>query len=59
MDQTSLTRLVTDELARMPAWVRLDLSSKDERLRRRAEETLAAALTAALARSGAPVEESR
>ena len=45
----SLTELVTEVLGRAPEWVRGDLASKDGAVRRRAEETLAAMVAAALA----------
>jgi hypothetical protein len=44
-----LVQTVTDILGRAPEWVRGDLASKDEAVRRRAEETLAAMISAALA----------
>jgi hypothetical protein len=52
MRQPDLVRLVTDVLARMPQWVRDELSSKDPLVRARAEETLAASISAAVAASG-------
>ena len=43
-----LVELVSGVLSRAPEWVRSDLASKDDGIRRRAEETLAAMITAAL-----------
>lgn len=43
-----LVDMVNQVLGRAPEWVRLDLSSKEPLVRRRAEETLAAMITAAL-----------
>ena len=43
-----LVELVSGVLGRAPEWVRGDLASKDDGIRRRAEETLAAMITAAL-----------
>ena len=43
-----LTELVTEVLGRAPEWVRSELSAKDPAIRRRAEETLAAMIGAAL-----------
>lgn len=39
---------VAAALARTPEWIRLDISSKDARTRLRAEETLAALISAVL-----------
>jgi hypothetical protein len=48
-----LLQTVTDVLGRAPEWVRGDLASRDEAVRRRAEETLAAMISAALAKGEA------
>jgi hypothetical protein len=42
-----------------PTWIRTDLASRDEALRKRAEETLAAMITAALASGDSLEEEAR
>jgi len=39
-------------VARLPEWVRHDLTSKDQSVRTRAEETLAAMITSALNEAG-------
>lgn len=44
----ALTTLVLQVIERAPQWVRRDLESKDTALRGRAEETLAAMISAAL-----------
>ncbi|WP_181008480.1 hypothetical protein [Sphingomonas montanisoli] len=43
-----IERRLTEKLSQLPEWLRHDLSSKDETIRARAEETLAAILAAAL-----------
>jgi hypothetical protein len=44
-----LAGVIATVLGRAPEWVRGDLASRDEAVRRRAEETLAAMIAAALA----------
>ena len=51
-----LVELVAGVLGRAPEWVRGDLSSKDVSVRRRAEETLAAMISAALAEQTAAID---
>lgn len=41
-------RRLADKVSQLPEWLRHDLASKDENIRARAEETLAAILAAAL-----------
>lgn len=41
--------IITAAVERAPDWVRQDLTSKEDSVRRRAEETLAAMISAALA----------
>lgn len=53
-DTTAAT--ILSALERIPLWVRHDLASKDTGIRTRAEETLAAMLTHALANAGRPDE---
>lgn len=48
MNRIDITTLVTSVLARAPEWIRKDLAAKDPLSRARAEETLAALITAAL-----------
>lgn len=45
---TLLTSTILAVIERAPQWVRHDLESKDDSLRARAEETLAAMIAAAL-----------
>ncbi|WP_338043880.1 DUF6771 family protein [Novosphingobium resinovorum] len=45
---TLLTSTILAVIERAPQWVRHDLESKDDSLRARAEETLAAMISAAL-----------
>ncbi|MDP1027096.1 hypothetical protein Q5H91_07720 [Sphingomonas sp. KR1UV-12] len=49
MQSEALVDLVQKVLARAPEWVRSDLSARDPSIRQRAEETLAAMISAALA----------
>ena len=48
MPSTSLTEGIRAALARTPIWVRVDLAAKDDAVKERAEETLAAMIAAAL-----------
>ena len=48
-----LTKMIETVLARAPEWVRHDLTAKDTQVRSRAEETLAAMISAALGGSAA------
>ena len=48
MSSVELIATLTAVLARAPEWVRRDIASKDAVTRRRAEETLAALIGAAL-----------
>lgn len=48
MNQNDITSLVTHLLARAPDWIRKDLSAKDPVFRTRAEEALAALISAAI-----------
>ncbi|WP_374527137.1 hypothetical protein [Novosphingobium sp.] len=47
-----LTSLIHAVVQRAPKWLRQDLASKDEAVRSRAEETMAAMLADALAKTG-------
>jgi len=48
MNSTALTDAVTEVIRRAPEWVRRDLTSSNAKTRRRAEETLAGIIAAAL-----------
>ena len=48
MPKTSLAEDIRAALARAPVWVRVDLAARDEAVKERAEETLAAMIAAAL-----------
>jgi hypothetical protein len=48
MPNISLTEDIRAALARAPVWVRVDLAAKDDAVKERAEETLAAMIAAAL-----------
>jgi hypothetical protein len=48
MPNTSLTEDIRAALARAPTWVRVDLAARDDAVKERAEETLAAMIAAAL-----------
>jgi len=52
MEALAIGRIVSERLARVPAWVRSELSAKDAAVRERAEETLAALIAAALTADG-------
>lgn len=47
MSPKKLSGIVASVVARLPEWVRADLTSKETSLRERAEETLAAMIVAA------------
>lgn len=49
---TETTSTILAAIERAPQWVRRDLESKDDAIRRRAEETLAAIIAAALQDTG-------
>ncbi len=53
MLHAELQDLIGDVLRRVPEWVRNDMASRDPANRRRAEETLAAMMAAAV-KSGTP-----
>jgi hypothetical protein len=48
VDQESITKIIREQLQRTPAWVRSDLASHDPALLERAEDVLAAMISAAL-----------
>ena len=48
VDRISITKIVREQMQRTPAWVRSDLASHDPALRERAEDVLAAMISAAL-----------
>jgi hypothetical protein len=48
MSSKETLAIITDALAGTPEWVRTDLASRDQTIRNRAEETLAAIIGAAL-----------
>ncbi|MBY8825515.1 hypothetical protein [Sphingomonas colocasiae] len=55
--QKSISQDLRELIAKMPQWLRTDLSSADPGLRERAEDTLHAMLTAALDAGQAPLHE--
>ena len=48
MGPTNITAIVTKVLSRAPDWIRKDLAAKDALARERAEEALAALISASL-----------
>lgn len=52
MPSTNITAVITGVLSRAPEWIRKDLASKDASTRERAEEALAALISAAAASKG-------
>jgi hypothetical protein len=48
MDREKTAKIIARSVAKLPDWVRHDLSSTDKSVRTRAEETLTAILAAAL-----------
>lgn len=55
--QESISQDLREVIAKMPQWLRTDLSSADPGLRERAEDTLHAMLTAALDTQQTPGHE--
>lgn len=51
MNKTDILSLVTGVLAKAPEWIRKDLATKDGVIRTRAEEALAALITAELTKN--------
>ena len=51
MTDSIIVKIVAELLRHTPEWIRTDLATKDSAARSRAEETLAAMIAAALART--------
>ena len=58
MIKIDILALVTAVLAKAPEWIRKDLATKESVIRTRAEEALAALITAELIKDGSVARES-